>query len=836
MPRGTIKLLCLLAVFGLCAALCAQGLNTTATKDDWEEINFEFNSSILSDGYPSLLVLAEMLVKHADYRVQVEGHTDIVGSDEYNDKLALARAETVKSFLALRGVRASQITTSGRGRRNPSVENTTPEGRFMNRRVTITVSDGQGNIVSAGGIGEAVKAMTAADDCCKDVLSKLGKLDENAAALRDLSAKNDQLRQELAALQKQADTLRQGQAGVQQQVAQIPKPLGQDDMSRIMDEAARKVIEELRPKRFEVLDLNAGPDDSGNISFSGKARFFTPFGDNHALQAQGEYLRYQNRQEGQLDIGLLDRRGPFQAGLFSSFRRVQLKEYAGGTLGQAALTLDIVFSRGRVGAFGTKSFLDEPVIRRLALRRNIFEETYLRVVDQVGGSAQIGLFGNTYLEGNFGMLFSRGGDNRPGGTIRFVQPLAAHVAFTAEAGLNETLLGSSDTGRLVVGLQFGNWITPKEYAGRKEPVPVDVPRVRYEMLTRVVREGNDPPVADAGPNQIDVASGLITLDGSASYDPDDDPITYQWSQVSGPSVTIADATKAVASFTAADAQTYVFRLVVTDSKGATGQARVTISTKAAPQVKIIRFSAEPPQIDAGRTTTLVWEVRDADEVSISGIGHVDPVAGTSTLTLTETTTFTLTAKNRVSEATEKIKVTVNRPQVRIIKFQATPSTITSGGSSTLSWETENATEVTLSSAGSVSLNGVTTVSPSATTTYTLTARNQYGQVTATTTVTVTVTEAAPANHPPVADAGLNQTVTTGNFSLNGSASYDPDGDEITFSWRVSGAKPAQITGATTATPSVVALQGWGDYIFELTVTDSKGARSIATTTVNFIDP
>ena len=54
------------------STLFAQGLQTSATKDDWEEINFEFNSSILSDGYPTLLRLAELLQQHRDYRIKVE--------------------------------------------------------------------------------------------------------------------------------------------------------------------------------------------------------------------------------------------------------------------------------------------------------------------------------------------------------------------------------------------------------------------------------------------------------------------------------------------------------------------------------------------------------------------------------------------------------------------------------------------------------------------------------------------------------------------------------------------------------------------------------------------
>jgi hypothetical protein len=63
----TMKKLAAVGAIGLLASsLFAQGLNTGGqTKEDWEEINFEFNSSILSDGYPSLLRLADLLSQHA---------------------------------------------------------------------------------------------------------------------------------------------------------------------------------------------------------------------------------------------------------------------------------------------------------------------------------------------------------------------------------------------------------------------------------------------------------------------------------------------------------------------------------------------------------------------------------------------------------------------------------------------------------------------------------------------------------------------------------------------------------------------------------------------------
>src|SRR5438876_8898231 len=109
------RLACVMAAGLFASSLFAQGLQSKATKDDWEEINFEFNSSILSDGYPSMLRLADALGQHRDYKVKVTGHTDYVGSAAYNDKLALRRAEAVKAFLVKYGASADQISTAGDG-------------------------------------------------------------------------------------------------------------------------------------------------------------------------------------------------------------------------------------------------------------------------------------------------------------------------------------------------------------------------------------------------------------------------------------------------------------------------------------------------------------------------------------------------------------------------------------------------------------------------------------------------------------------------------------------------------------------------------------------------
>ncbi len=156
MLRRFTTLVSLVGVLGVSAF--AQGLSTNASKDDWEEINFEFNSGVLSDGYPSLLRLADLLHQHTGYHVKVEGNTDNLGSARYNEKLGLSRANTVKEFLVKYGASANQIEVTTRGKSDPkyagakTTYSKTDVARWMNRRVVLTVTDENGKTVSAGGM------------------------------------------------------------------------------------------------------------------------------------------------------------------------------------------------------------------------------------------------------------------------------------------------------------------------------------------------------------------------------------------------------------------------------------------------------------------------------------------------------------------------------------------------------------------------------------------------------------------------------------------------------------------------------------------------------------
>src|SRR5215471_13563538 len=218
---------CLLAV----SSYAQPSSYPSASPNDWEEINFEFNSAVLSDGFPSLLRLADLLKAHPGYRVRVEGNTDNIGSTSFNERLGLARANSVRDFLVKYGASSNQITTATRGKSDQkypgyrSSYSKTDIARWMNRRVVLTVTDEQGRTVSDGGAREAIQAIQppppparGPQDCCQDILKRLDKLDDIAKMLQQLVNQN-------AALQKEVDNLKNQQAALENRVGGMPKPL-----------------------------------------------------------------------------------------------------------------------------------------------------------------------------------------------------------------------------------------------------------------------------------------------------------------------------------------------------------------------------------------------------------------------------------------------------------------------------------------------------------------------------------------------------------------------------------------------------------------------------------
>jgi outer membrane protein OmpA-like peptidoglycan-associated protein len=92
--------------------------------------------------------LAQFLNEHKERRVEVDGFTDSVGTDAYNEDLSQRRADAVKSALMFRGVDASRISTVGYGKSYPVANNTDSGGRQLNRRVEVVIGGTDGMAIA----------------------------------------------------------------------------------------------------------------------------------------------------------------------------------------------------------------------------------------------------------------------------------------------------------------------------------------------------------------------------------------------------------------------------------------------------------------------------------------------------------------------------------------------------------------------------------------------------------------------------------------------------------------------------------------------------------------
>ncbi len=296
-----------------------------------------------------------------------------------------------------------------------------------------------------------------------------------------------------------------------------------------------------------------------------------------------------------------------------------------------------------------------------------------------------------------------------------------------------------------------------------------------ETKVKILDDNNDPPTADAGPDQTVLEQSTVTLDGSNSSDPDDGIEFYLWKQVAGPSVSLSNPRAVQPTFTtpsvAGNKSTSLkFELTVTDFGG----LRDTDTT-----VVNVTGDNDPPTADAGPDQN----VDEETTVTLDGSNSFDPDDGIASYQWKQIAGPSVSLSNP-----QAVKPTFLAPDV---------------GSDGVSFTFELV---------------VTDV----------------GGLQSSDTAIINVIW---LNDPPTANAGTDQTVfEKSTVTLDGSNSSDPDDGVASYQWKQVAGQSVTFSDPTDDQPTFEApsFEDSGDQplIFELIVTDEGGLQSSDSTTVS----
>jgi hypothetical protein len=259
----------------------------------------------------------------------------------------------------------------------------------------------------------------------------------------------------------------------------------------------------------------------------------------------------------------------------------------------------------------------------------------------------------------------------------------------------------------------------------------------------------------------------------------------------------------------------------TSSPTTPASGNTTQTTPVTGPIEIVRFEVNPSVIPQGDSSTLSWEVTGAKEVSIDqNIGTVSPMSQ-QVIYPSATTKYTLTASNDTGSTTAETTISVNIGAPKIT-FTAEPATIAKGGSSTLSWEVTGATTIKLGR-DSIAASGTQTVSPTSSTTYTITATNSAGVTEATAKVTI-----GASGEPVITAFGANPDfLNAGESSLL--EWYVTNADSVSINQGI-GAVPIygseEVSPTSTTTYKLTANNSAGSSTMEVTVTISSDGNPV----------
>ncbi|MEP3957503.1 MAG: PKD domain-containing protein [Parasphingorhabdus sp.] len=399
-----------------------------------------------------------------------------------------------------------------------------------------------------------------------------------------------------------------------------------------------------------------------------------------------------------------------------------------------------------------------------------------------------------------------------GPTVNLNNRFIANPTFTTPAASNQQQV-------IIFELSVGDGVDP-------------VRRTDTVSITTVAQP-NTPPTVNAGTDATISAGATINMAGTAN-DLDMDPLTFQWTQVAGPAVTLNGATTLTPSFVApvktASAQVLDFSLIANDGavNSAPDLVRFTLPANVGPTAD----AGAVQSVGGGTTVTLdgsastdgdgdglvyQWIQTSGPMVTLNNANSVSPTfVAPPSATAVQTLGFSLVVSDGIASsaaATTSVDILANAPPTVNAGIDVTfpggsfvtlegIGTDPDGDPLTFQWTQVAGPSVTLADA--TTLNPNFTAPPKTNAVQVLTfslVANDGTNNSSPDTVDVTI----PPNVGPTANAGPDATVNGGSaVTLDGSASVDGDGDVLTYQWLQTGGPAVTLSGATTVSPTFTA--------------------------------
>ena len=360
---------------------------------------------------------------------------------------------------------------------------------------------------------------------------------------------------------------------------------------------------------------------------------------------------------------------------------------------------------------------------------------------------------------------------------------------------------------------------------------------------------NSLPIATAGADFTVTEHGLVVLSGSASYDPDGEEISYSWRQTDGPEVVLSSDSAITPNFQAPAAeQSLTYELIVNDGHDDSEPDSVTISVVAdvnqAPVAgvgsqqnvllgSLVTLDGSESYDPEGSNLVYFWTQTNGPDVVLSASSAESPTF--SAPTFTDTLSFTLIVSDgqKLSEpATVTIHVvasTINRVPIAVAgvdQIIAGGGVVTLDGRGSYDPDGDVLSYQWLQTGGTVvTLSAMTAATPSFTAPSTdeiLSFELLVSDGNLTSLADQVNIAVSAVNQGPVANAGQDQFAHADSLvTLDGRASFDPDGDSLSYQWQQTAGTTITLNSPTSARPNFTSPNGTEILSFVLVVNDGE---------------